>query len=85
MKTDPEKSNPEPGQYGPKHIAAGFEKTALIASWGAAIPTPPIARETGPMLIRLSPLVAEAKPVNKSTKRTAKNGEAYLLIDYPPF
>jgi hypothetical protein len=37
------------------------------------------------MLIRLSPLVAEAKPINKSTKRTAKNGETYLLIDYPPF
>ena len=41
-------------------MAAGLEKTALIASWGAAMPVPPMAREMGPMAIRLVPLVAWA-------------------------
>jgi len=39
-------------------MAAGLAKTALIASWGAAMPTPPMARAMGPIAMRLSPFVA---------------------------
>jgi hypothetical protein len=41
-------------------MAAGFANTALMASCGAAMPTPPMEREIGPMPIRLSPFVAKA-------------------------
>ena len=56
-------------------MAAGLEKTALMASWGAAMPTPPMARETGPTPIRLSPLVARAGVDSK----TVKNNTAIIL------
>jgi hypothetical protein len=85
MKRVPEKLNSDPGQNGPKHMAAGFEKTALIASWGAAIPTPPMEREIGPILIMLSPFVARAgrgrtRMINPS-KRTYLDNDfiCYLL------
>src|ERR1051325_7677087 len=58
MNSVPAKSNSDAGQYGPKHIAAGFSNTAPMASWVAATPTPPIEREVGPMPISWSPLVA---------------------------
>jgi hypothetical protein len=41
-------------------MAAGLAKTALMASCGAAIPTPPMDLAMGPMAIMLSPFVAEA-------------------------
>jgi hypothetical protein len=51
-------------------MAAGLEKTALMASWGLAMPTPPMAREMGPTPIRLSPLVADAVATSKRVKPT---------------
>jgi hypothetical protein len=43
----PAKSIWEPGWRGPKHMAAGLENTALMASWGDAMPTPPMALVIG--------------------------------------
>ena len=41
-------------------MAAGLAKIALMASWGAATPTPPMERDMGPTPMRLDPLVARA-------------------------
>ena len=60
MNAVPAKFHSEPGQYSPKHMAAGLAKTALMASIGWAIPTPPMDLAMGPMAIKLSPLVAKA-------------------------
>jgi len=55
-------------------MAAGLANTALIASRGLAIPVPPMAREMGPMAIKLSPLVAQAVGAASITRtRTAIN------------
>jgi hypothetical protein len=70
MNNVPEKSNCEEGQYGAKHMAAGLAKTALIASCGAAIPTPPIDLEIGPIPMRLVPFVAKTGVDNIATKDT---------------
>src|SRR6266540_1313509 len=48
----------DPGQYGPMQMAAGLAKIALMASWGAATPVPPMARAAGATPIRVSALVA---------------------------
>jgi hypothetical protein len=61
-------------------MAAGFEKTALMASWGAAIPTPPMDLEIGPMLMRLSPLVAEEIPANERTNDATTIASRTLFI-----
>jgi ribosomal protein L11 len=68
-------------------MAAGFEKIALIASWGAATPTPPMALDMGPIPIRLSPFVAKAagetipsNPSTKNTKNTPYNSLLLLLL-----
>src|SRR5512143_2848584 len=80
------------GQKAPKHMAAGLEKTALMASWGEAMPTPPMAREMGPTPIRLSPLVARAligiiMPTIHSTKipipLTMSTSLDFLISPYP--
>jgi hypothetical protein len=68
----PAKSTWLEGQKGPKHMAAGLAKTALMASWGAAMPTPPMALEIGPTPIRLSPLVAIAGADNKTVKNKTR-------------
>jgi hypothetical protein len=79
MNKVPAKLNSDPGQKGPKHIAAGFENTALIASWGAAMPTPPIALEIGPIPMRLSPFVAKAKGVTKKSKTKTHDAHKTFL------
>ena len=64
-------------------MAAGLEKTALMASWGAAIPVPPMAREMGPIPIRLSPLVAMAVVASISVQaRIAINKMVFLIAYY---
>ncbi len=72
----PEKSSSLAGQNGPTHMAAGLANTALMASWGAAMPTPPMALDIGPTPIRLSPLVAIAGIDN----RTARIKTTLVLI-----
>ena len=66
-------------------MAAGLENTALMASWGAAIPTPPIARETGPTPIRLSPLVARAREAQRTTSPTSTLILKIFFIAFSPF
>jgi hypothetical protein len=49
-------------------MAAGLAKTALIASCGAAVPTPPMDLAIGPIPMRLSPFVAKADDDNITKK-----------------
>jgi hypothetical protein len=84
MKMVPAKSTWELGQNSPKHMAAGLENTALMASRGAAIPTPPMAREMGPTPMMLSPLVARAATGTRRTKSTSMMILAKIPIGYPP-
>ena len=66
-------------------MAAGLENTALIASWGAAMPVPPIALEMGPMAIRLVPLVAMAAGTKVSVQaRIAIHKQNFLILSYLP-
>jgi hypothetical protein len=54
-------------------MPAGLEKTALTASWGAAMPTPPIDLEIGPMPINWTPFVAKAAGDRVATRATTAN------------
>jgi hypothetical protein len=74
-------------------MAAGLENTALIASWGDAMPTPPMALEMGPTPMRLSPLVARERAgtnptlarINKDKSRliAASREDFILIVPYP--
>jgi hypothetical protein len=70
------KSTSELGQNPLKHMAAGLEKTALIESCGLATPTPPMALETEPTPMRLSPLVAQTRD---GTKKAMPNTRQTIL------
>jgi hypothetical protein len=61
-------------------MAAGLEKIALMASWGAATPTPPMALEIGPMPIRLSPFVARAAGEIMATRPRMVNTKNKLFL-----
>jgi hypothetical protein len=62
-----------------------LEKTALMASWGAAMPTPPIALEIGPIPIKLSPFVANPIVDIKKVKNRIVVILIMFFIFFPPF
>jgi hypothetical protein len=84
MNKVPEKLKSALGPEGVKAMAAGLEKTALMASWGAAIPTPPILRDMGPIPIKLSPLVARTIVALRAMKRKTLSNKIHFFIS-PPY
>ena len=65
-------------------MLAGLENTALMASWGAAMPTPPMAREMGPTPMRLSPLVAWERvgAITRATRARIKETSRIAITVY---
>jgi hypothetical protein len=61
-------------------MAAEFAKTALMASNGWAIPTPPMDLAMGPTPIKLIPLVAKAAVDNMTAKeKIAKTLDNFFI------